>query len=53
MTEKAMCSRCDTEYTDEGSIKMVKDWLKKDNYAPCPSMVCPGQMRIVNEKEKV
>lgn len=48
-TEKAVCSRCDAEYTDQSSIDMVKKWLAKDNYAPCPNLSCCGQMAIIKE----
>lgn len=44
--EKVVCSKCGAEYTDEDSIKMVKEWLAKGSYAPCPNLDCFGNMKL-------
>lgn len=45
-TEKVVCNECGAEYTDQGSIEMVKKWLVADDYAPCPNIECQGQMEV-------
>lgn len=46
MAEKVVCDKCGAEYTDPDTIKMVKDWLAKDGYAPCPNIDCSGGLEI-------
>ncbi len=45
-TEKVVCNRCGAEYADQNSVDMVKRWLARDNYAPCPNLSCPGQLEV-------
>lgn len=51
MAEKVVCNVCGVEYTDEDSVRMVKDWLSKpDKYAPCPRIGCTGEMELFGEE---
>jgi len=52
MAEKVVCNKCGAEYTDLGSAEMVRDWLAKDGYAPCPNIGCSGEMEIRNVPEE-
>ena len=45
MTEKVICSVCGVEYTDEGSIDLVKKWAAECN-SPCPNISCGGNLEI-------
>ncbi len=46
LVEKAVCSACGAEYTDQESINLVKTWRSTGDYAPCPNLSCPGQLEI-------
>ena len=46
MPEEVVCNVCGIAYSDDDSIQMVKKWLEKDGYAPCPNIMCPGQLEI-------
>ena len=50
MAKKAVCSICGVEYTDADSIEMVEKWRSEgDGFAPCPNLLCSGQMRMTEE----
>jgi len=60
MTEKLVCNKCGVEFTDSESISIAKklgeNWkemCKKDGIdpkgiAPCPNLMCKGELIIVN-----
>jgi len=51
MPEIAKCSKCSLEYTSKEDLDMVKSWIEKNNYAPCPNVPCSGQLTLVEEKD--
>jgi len=48
MAQIVKCNKCGIKHDDADTLQMVKRWLEKDNYAPCPLLGCTGELRILD-----
>ena len=44
----AVCKSCGARYTDPGSIALAEK-MSADGYAPCPFILCSGEISVVDE----